>query len=317
MSTRPKPVLLGMDGGGTVTTTWIADAEGRILGRGHSGPSNIKAVGAKSAMTELDFSVLSAFRDANLEPCPIEVSCLGLAGFDRPRDKDWLQHWASETVWARRLLLVNDGDLVVAAGTPDGWGVGVIAGTGSIAVARGRDGSKGRAGGWGYLFGDEGSGYAVAIAGLRRVARLADGRDPRRSPDSDPLTRLICNALGIATTDELIAVIYEERFNRAKIARLAIQVVAAHAEDPSLFADILEPAGADLARTVHAAARSVDIPPGPLPLAIAGSFLLSCAPVSNVMINRLNELGYNVQPTPVPNPVEGALVLARHELEIS
>ena len=70
-------------------------------------PSNIKAVGAKSAMTELDFSILSAFRDAGIEPCPVEVSCLGLAGFDLPHDKTWLQTWASSAVWARRLLLVK------------------------------------------------------------------------------------------------------------------------------------------------------------------------------------------------------------------
>ena len=84
-----------------------------------------------------------------LEPAPVEVACLGLAGFDRPDDRKILAGWADEARLARRLVLVNDGDLVVAAGTPEGWGVGVIAGTGSIAVGRTKDSHAARAGGWG------------------------------------------------------------------------------------------------------------------------------------------------------------------------
>ena len=93
-SASKAPVLLGMDGGGTTTKTWLADSEGRVLGRGEAGPTNIKAVGPKSAMFELDMSILAAFEDAGIDPCPIEVSCLGLAGFDRADDRLWLQDWA-------------------------------------------------------------------------------------------------------------------------------------------------------------------------------------------------------------------------------
>jgi N-acetylglucosamine kinase-like BadF-type ATPase len=100
---------------------------------------------------------------------PVAVACLGLAGFDRPEDKQLLSEWAETGHWAERLLLVNDGDLVVAAGTPEGWGVGVIAGTGSIAVARAPDGRKARAGGWGHLIGDEGSAYGTVLAALKKV----------------------------------------------------------------------------------------------------------------------------------------------------
>ena len=70
------------------------------------------------------------------------MACLGLAGFDRPDDRAVLAGWADEARVARRLVLVNDGDLVVAAGTPEGWGVGVIAGTGSIAVGRAPTGAR-------------------------------------------------------------------------------------------------------------------------------------------------------------------------------
>ena len=309
------PLLLGVDGGGTSTTAWLSDSEGRVLGRGVAGPSNIKAIGAEAARSGLDRSIRSAFDDAGLEVAPVEVSCLGLAGFDRPDDKRWLDEWAKGSPWARRLVLVNDGDLVVAAGTPDGWGVGVIAGTGSIAVGRSRDGQSGRAGGWGYLFGDEGSGYAVALAGLRMVACYEDGRAGFRLAGAHPLSVRLCEALGIAGTDELVSAVYREGIDRARIASLAPAVVAAEEDFTPIFTEILEPAGVDLARMVGAVARRIGIDSGPLPLAMAGSFLLNTPLVSQVLIHRLIEMGYEVKATPVREPVEGALVLARRDLK--
>ncbi len=152
-----------------------------------------------------------AFDAAGLTPAPVDVICLGLAGFDRPDDRKILAGWADEARWARRLVLVNDGDLVVAAGTPEGWGVGVIAGTGSIAVGRAEDGRTARAGGWGHLIGDEGSAYGVVLDALRLVARRADGRDPR-PPGRDPLTERLCAALGVAEASQIVTTIYSPEF---------------------------------------------------------------------------------------------------------
>ena len=149
--------LLGIDGGGTTTEAWLAEPGCHVLGRGTAGPSNAKAIGLEAARWALDTAIRSAFLAAELEPAPVDVICLGLAGFDRPDDRKVLKEWAEHAGWARSLLIVNDGDLVIAAGTTEGWGVGVISGTGSIAVGRTKDGRTARAGGWGHLIGDEGS----------------------------------------------------------------------------------------------------------------------------------------------------------------
>jgi N-acetylglucosamine kinase-like BadF-type ATPase len=304
------PALLGVDGGGTSTTAWLADSEGRVLGRGRAGPSNIKAIGSEAARQGLDRSIGAAFADAGLERVPVAVSCLGLAGFDRPEDRRWLDEWAHGSGWGRKLVLVNDGDLVVAAGTPEGWGVGVIAGTGSIAVGHSPEGRSARSGGWGYLFGDEGSGYAVALAGLRRVAHRADGRSGDRA-DRDPLAVRLCEALGIGGTAELVSAVYRAGVDRARLAALAPAVVAASADDPAILGEILEPAGVELARMVGATARELGMTRGPLPLAMAGSFLLNSPPVSRALVGWLTDRGYTVQARSVLDPVEGALVLAR------
>ena len=187
--------LLGVDGGGTATEAWLALPGGHVLGRGTSGPSNAKAVGADAARRAIDAAITAAFHAAGMSRAQVDVVCFGLAGFDRPDDRALLAGWSDEAGWGNRLVMVNDGDLVVAAGTPAGWGVGVIAGTGSIAVGRASDGRTARAGGWGHLIGDEGSAYGVVLDALRLVARRWDGREPQ-SASNDPLSDRICAGSG-------------------------------------------------------------------------------------------------------------------------
>ena len=152
-------LFLGVDGGGTSTTAWLADSAGRVLGRGVAGPSNAKAISLDAAPGEaLDHAIRSAFFEAGIEIRPVAVACLGLAGFDRPDDRRRLEAWAAVSPWNGRLASWSMTAIWSSRrGRPDGFrGVGLIAGTGSIAVGRDREGRTARAGGWGYLFGDEG-----------------------------------------------------------------------------------------------------------------------------------------------------------------
>ncbi len=303
-----RRMVLGVDGGGTSTVAWLADPGGEVLGRGASGPSNAKAVGMESARRALDAAIAAAFADAGIGPATVETACLGLAGFDRPEDRAIVVGWAGEVGLARRLVLVNDGDLVVAAGTPEGWGVGVIAGTGSIAVGRSADGRTARAGGWGHLIGDEGSGYRLVLDALRLVARRDDGRDPR--PDPDPLTDRLCRALGVDRASRIVTAVYAPDSTRARIAAMAPEVLAACDESPDDARCLLRPAGVALAEIVAAVARSLGWHSGPLPMAAAGSFLLAAPAVRLSMIDDLLARGYRPDLNPVPEPARGAVLLA-------
>jgi N-acetylglucosamine kinase-like BadF-type ATPase len=318
-------MVLGVDGGGTSTEAWLAEVGGEVIGRGAAGPSNAKAVGMEAARRALDAAIGAAFVDAGLEPGPVEAACLGLAGFDRPDDRAILAGWADEARVARRLVLVNDGDLVVAAGTPEGWGVGVIAGTGSIAVGRTPDGRTARAGGWGHLIGDEGSAYILVLDALRLVARRDDGRDHRPvpaaadTPDAsgpDPLTARLCRALGVSRASQIVTALYAPDSTRARIAAIAPEVLAACGESPEDAARLLTPAGAALAEIVAAVARSLGWPSGPLPLAAAGSFLLSATAVRRAMLDDLIGRGYRPDLTDVPEPARGAVLLAGRALAV-
>jgi N-acetylglucosamine kinase-like BadF-type ATPase len=305
--------LLGVDGGGTSTEAWLANALGDVLGCGRGGPSNAKAVGPEAARRSLEIAIASAFTNAQITPAAVEVACLGLAGFDRPDDRKILTGWADEAGMARRLVLVNDGDLVVAAGTPDGWGVGVIAGTGSIAVGRAADGRKARAGGWGHLIGDEGSAYGIVLDALRLLARRADGREQKPS-GPDPLADQMCKALGVAEVSQIVSALYAPEFDRARIASLAPDVIAACELAPNDAKRLLAPGGEQLAETVAAVARSLGWENGALPLGMAGSFLLSSQYLRQGLVDALARRGYHPQVTPVPDPVRGAVILAKRAL---
>jgi N-acetylglucosamine kinase-like BadF-type ATPase len=310
------PLLLGIDGGGTSTTAWLADAEGHILGRGQAGPSNIKTVGPVAARWALDQAITMAFSETDLSLRPVQAACLGLAGFDRPADRELLGSWSEESGWADQLVFANDGELVIAAGTPEGWGLGVISGTGSIAVGRTPDGRSARAGGWGPLLGDEGSGYAVALKALRMVARRFDGRDDRPHP-ADSLTYRLCRALGIDSPTHLVAAIYAPDCDRARIAALAADVVKAADDDPEIERTILEPAGRELAVAVAAVAKTLKLSNGPIPLAMAGGFLLASTSVSASLVSHLTSLGFQLEAAEVPEPVLGAVLLAQRWLSRS
>lgn len=301
-------LLLGVDGGGTSTIAWLATGPDQIVGRGKAGPSNAKAVGPVAARAALVEAIADAFADARIGPRPAVVACLGLAGFDRPEDRAVLSAWSSEAGWAERLLTANDGDLVVAAGTPEGYGVGLISGTGSIAVGRTRDGRTARAGGWGYLMGDEGSAHDVVRNALKLVMRRVDGREP--APGADPLSRGLCQALGVATPGQIVSAVYAPGFDRTRAAALAPVVLEAATEDPGLVSRLLEPAGIELAEQVRAVATALDWPSGPLALGLAGGFLLSAPDVRRALLERLAADAYDVSTTSVPEPVLGAVILA-------
>lgn len=309
--------VVGVDGGGSSTVAWVADQHGTVLGRAEAGPSNVKAVGEAAGVRSIDSAIQSALREAAVDR--LAVACLGLAGVDHPEDRLVFERWHADRRLADRLLLVNDGELVLAAGTPQGWGIAVIAGTGSIVVGKAPDGQTARAGGWGHIFGDEGSAYGTAVDALRNVARRFDGRNPGDWRE-DALSVAICTSVGVPDPSGLVSAIYGPGFDRARIARLATVVVEIALKDREMETAysparmILEIAGIDLAGKIHAVALRLDLRDAVIPLAMAGGFLLSSRMVSSMMEKSLTDRGFLLQTDRVEDPAHGAIVLALRAL---
>jgi len=302
--------FLGVDGGGSKTRALIADSAGVILGSGHAGTSNYQTVGFASAVAALGAAIDGARQSAGL-PAGVRFhgACLGLAGVGRPADRALFEGWLDQQQFAERHLVVNDAELLLAAGTPEGWGIALIAGTGSICYGLARDGAMIRAGGWGYLLGDEGSGYDLALRALRLVTQTADGR-----ADAHALLRIVLQHWRLAEPAALIPYIYSPATTRSEVAGLAAVVVEqAAAGDPDAER-IMKEATADLARLVTVVAERLREPAPPI--VFGGGLLGSSAALRQRVYQEvavtLGPLSY------VDEPAHGALRLAcRHRKEHS
>ncbi len=303
------PLLLGIDGGATKTVALLATPDGEILGRAHAGGSNLHALGEAATIAALEHVVAAAFRSAAIPQQPVTAACFGMAGVDRPNDRALIRKWAAEWGLHEEVLVVNDARLIIAAGTPEGWGVGVICGTGSIAVGHAPDGRTTRSGGWGYLLGDEGSGYDIAYRALRAITGAADGRGMPTS-----LLPAILQHWHLSQPAELIEYIYGLHDPRARMVELPPLVVQAAQAGDQVANSILENAGNELALAAVAVARQLEFTP-PLPLAIAGGVIQNAPQVERAVCAALARMGWPVSSaTLVPEPAQGAIRLARKQL---
>lgn len=304
-------LVIGIDGGASHTAAILADARsGAPLGRGEAGPSNIQAVGVTAALRELNTAVAGAFRTAKVARGPVAAAALGLAGVDKSEGLDVIRGWADLVQLADKVTIANDATLLFAAGTPDGWGLAVIAGTGSIVLAQDPDGRDARAGGWGYLLGDEGSAFRVGLLALRAACRAADGVGERTA-----LLPALLQKLGSADARDFIPAVYRGTWDKAFIAGLAPLVLSASATGDATASAIVEQEARELARTAAGAIANGKLPRDGVPVALAGGLVLESAPYRERFLHELRACG--VTPGPVglvDDPVVGAVVLARRLL---
>lgn len=305
-----ESLLLGIDGGGTKTVAWLAcfipPGPVEIVGRGSAGPANPQAVGFSVAIANLDRAVETAFEDRGSPPRTVAAAVLALAGSDRPENRRALVGWADGRRLADRFEVVHDALPLLAAGTPAGWGIALISGTGSFAFGRDPAGREARSGGWGFLMGDEGSGYAMAIAGLRAAAKAADGRGPRTQ-----LLDALLRSLSVPRAEALIPAVYAIAGDRARLAALS-SVVSETAEtgDP-VAQEIFNEAAGELARMARAVAAKLDLAGGPFPLALAGGVLLGSDRLRRNLAEQLASCRLEATPVQlVAEPVLGAVQLA-------
>lgn len=304
-----KHFLLGIDGGGSKTTALLADEEARVLGRGAAGASNFQVIGHEAAQAALAAAMAAAMADAGLAARPLSGLCVGLSGVDRPGERALFREWARQAAPEARVVVANDAELVLAAGTPAGWGLALICGTGAIVYGRSPAGRLARADGWGHLLGDDGSGYAIGLAALRAIMRAYDGRGPETA-----LAGAILDRWSLAAPPDLVGRVYRELRGKQEIAALADIVEAVAAMDDSVAQQILAGAGRELALAAQAVALRLALT-GPIPCALAGGVIVAGELVRREFEAAAANLGLFLAPiTAVPEPAVGAVRLAQATL---
>jgi len=197
-----RQLILGVDGGGSKTAARIAtvgavpapqghvDRDITTIGEGFGGPSNVRAVGEAHAEINLDVAIDAAHRDAGTTDTEIDYAVLGLAGSSLPDVQSFITTWAERRGLAKHVDVVHDADPVLAVAAPDGRGIALIVGTGSVAIGADGSGERSITGGWGHWFGDTGSGYDLGRRALAAVADAVDGVGPETELVSEILHRL-------------------------------------------------------------------------------------------------------------------------------
>ena len=243
-------LFLGIDGGQSSTTALIGDESGRVLGTGRAGPCNHAAAGEGrqkfiAAVTE---SVLDAALSADLEePLTFAAVCLGLSG--GPDDKDVL---AREVIRAEHYLITHDAHIALAGATGGGPGIITIAGTGSIAFGRNAAGQVARAGGWGYVFGDEGGSFDLVRQSLRAVLRNEEGWGGKTA-----LREILLGATGARDANDLLHRFYTRAYPRDRVAAMAELVDQAARNGDPAATEILGSAAQSLATITSAVRRQL------------------------------------------------------------
>jgi N-acetylglucosamine kinase-like BadF-type ATPase len=293
-----REYYLGVDGGQSSTTALIGDASGRVLGVGRAGPCN--HVGAEAGHAKFVAAIggaLSAACDAaqlDLNALRFRACCFGFSG--GPADKDAITR---EIVPSDSFVIVDDAAIALSGAMAGEPGIIVIAGTGSIAFGRNSAGKTARAGGWGYIFGDEGGGFDLARQALRAALRYEEGWGPATS-----LHGALLNAVGARDANDVLHRFYTDEFPRPRIAALAMLVDQAAECGDAIARTLLDEAAGNLAALARAVRDQLFIGVDAAPVCpIGGAFN------SRLLREKFRTAIDNVA-QPIYGPAAGALIEA-------
>lgn len=239
-------IIIGLDIGGT-KTRGIRFEDGIPAADESVGSSNVQNVSRDEAARNI------AELFARIGEGPVSRVYAGSGGIDTAEDAEALAALIRPHVPGAVVTVVHDSRLLLAAGRAR-TGVAVIAGTGSAAWGKNADGAEARAGGWGYLLGDEGSGYWLGREAVRHSLRRMD-----QGLAVDPLTAALLESCGVDHPNRLIALFHSPDTGRRFWAQQARHVVEAAARGHQESRDMLDQAGKDLAGLALQVLRQLDI----------------------------------------------------------
>ncbi|MGB9876277.1 MAG: BadF/BadG/BcrA/BcrD ATPase family protein [bacterium] len=296
-------LYLGIDGGQTKTVAVIGNEDGEVLGWGMGGPSNhIREKGGKKRFREaLLCSVREAMEDGGLEDVIFRSAYLGISGAC-----DEMLRIARKVIKAERIFLEGDALLALASCTLGKEGAVIIAGGGSVAFGKNKEGEFASAGGWGYFMGDEGSAFWIAKEGINRATKAVDGRGKQTLI----LPKLLSH-FNLPNLQELHRLIYSGKIGRPEIARAAEAVLQAAQEGDEVALEICQRAGEELAEACIAVLRKLSMDKEEVIVGLFGGVFSSGEVIIKPLRERLLQEVPNAKLTfPILPPEGTALLLA-------
>jgi glucosamine kinase len=213
--TQDSRLFLGVDGGQSHTEAVVADGFGNILGFGLGGASNHAEIpgGRERLRNAVLNSVSEALQKTKDEGQRTKFKS---AHFGMTGGADYKEEIIAEIIDAEILKVGHDAPTALASGTGGKCGIVVINGTGSAVYGENEKGEKARAGGLGYLFSDEGSGFWLAAQAIRLAIKEQDG-----VIENAGLEKLVLDYFKVEKIRELTTPFYNGKVSRDEIASFA------------------------------------------------------------------------------------------------
>jgi N-acetylmuramic acid 6-phosphate etherase len=270
-------IAVGVDAGGTGTEL-IGARDGTEIGKACAGPAQPSSRGVEAAAETIARAVLELVSVG--EPFTLFVGAAGAGRSSTARALE--EHLRARLPAVHAVRVEDDARIALRAAIPEGAGIALIAGTGSMAYAEHGE-RRVRIGGAGYLVGDEGSGFAIGLAALRAAARAFDGL-----ARADAITEMIARELGIADHDALLNFVYAlPVVDVARIASLAPHVLAFAGAGDRTATNIVQFAAKELGDLTCAAARQAELMDACPSIALCGGLLHENSLLTYVLQTRL------------------------------
>lgn len=289
----------GIDAGQSRTVAAIADESGRELGRGEGGAAD--EIGQDANSTRLRDALRTAYdKAAAAAKLPAGARCArivaGISGYEGR------VYGRAPELPCDELVLLHDAVIAQAGAFQGGAGIAIIAGTGSVAYGANERGETVTVGGWGYLFGDEGSAFWFARRAIEDAIRDED------AGKKSAFAETLLHHFNSASLHALVRSFYAGEISRTALAEFAHTAIERSGSDPAgeRYVQQCAQALADLA--VRTMAR-IGLPAGPL--AFLGGMTKSAA-MKAAIASAVEEAAPGARLVePAGDAVSGALFLAR------
>jgi len=298
-----EPLVIGVDGGASKTRAAVMSDTGHLLATATKDSSSAYHREPEEAAGVVAAAVRAALDQAGRRG-PAAALGAGLAGADDPAIRGRLLHVLTDAHLAEAVTVDHDAAAALAGGNALQPGVVIIAGTGSVAFGVDAAGRRARAGGWGPLLDDEGSGYAIGRAVLRAAMRAHDGRG-----EPTALGEAVRRLFSLTSLDALKTAV--RGIGIHQVAAVAPLAVDAAREGDAVATAILARATEGLAAMVAAVARALQWQRAEFPLVLSGGLFGAGETLRRPLAGAL--LAQGCEPTLVParfRPEVGAALLA-------
>ncbi len=233
--------VFGLDGGGTSARLRFADARNAPVWEGRGEGINPNASSPALAGRRIVELFSRAFAESGLRARDFSAGCAGVAGSGRAEERAWLESvFRADLGFGCPLVITDDPDIALAGALRNPEGVILVAGTGSVALARLADGTRFRSGGLGHFLGDEGSAFWIAFQAIIRSLRSSEGRDLPTG-----MMPALLGHFGFDSPARFVAFTYRE-FDKARTASAAGLVESFRAAGDPLAQDIFKRAAIEL-----------------------------------------------------------------------